>query len=90
MTPKAFPEATVELKRPPDMTEKECGSLYVFQGAKLGQSEPYTISCWKMTWRERIAAFFYGHVWVWVHAGGETQPPIAVMAQETPFEHRRQ
>lgn len=35
------------------------------------------VSCWSMSWRERISALFFGKVWVAV-LSGNTQPPICV------------
>lgn len=37
------------------------------------------ISCWKMTWRERLSALFFGRVWLAV-LGGQTQPPVWLWA----------
>lgn len=40
------------------------------------------ISCWQMTWRERISALLFGRAWIAVLSGG-TQPPIsATIAKE--------
>ena len=74
-----FKEANKTLTRPASMSDKDCGSLYVYN--KAGQS----ISCWRMTWKERIAAVLFGKVWLWVR-GGETQPPVALTCERTAFE----
>lgn len=42
------------------------------------------VSCWRMTWRERLSAMIYGRVWVAVLAGG-TQPPMYAEAASTYF-----
>ena len=42
------------------------------------------VSCWRMTWRERLAALVHGHVWVSVLTGG-TQPPMYAEAAKTYF-----
>lgn len=81
MTPGRFPEKTITLRRPEGMLEEDCGSLDVFQEPARGT----TLSVWTMSWRERIAALVFGKVWVWVHAGGTTQPPIALSAERSPF-----
>lgn len=81
MIPATFPEATTELARPPDMTEEECGPLSVYHHEELKA----TVSCWTMSWRERLSALVFGRVWVWVHAGGVTQPPIALLTCRTIF-----
>lgn len=33
------------------------------------------VSCWKMSWRERLSALLVGHVWLNV-LGGQTQSPV--------------
>jgi hypothetical protein len=33
------------------------------------------VSCWRMTWRERINALLFGRVWIAV-LSGSTQPPV--------------
>jgi len=40
-----------------------------------------TISCWRLTWRERLLLLFRGHVWlrVWGH-----QPPVCI-EQRSPW-----
>jgi len=78
MKPIAFPEATAELSRPANMTEEECAPLPVFR------DNGACISCWTMTWRERLSVLFCGRVWVWVFSG-HTQPPIALEAMRTIF-----
>jgi hypothetical protein len=37
------------------------------------------ISCWRLTWRERLAALIFGRVWLSV-LGGSTQPPVWLWA----------
>ena len=37
------------------------------------------VSCWQMSWRERLAAFLFGHVWLCV-LSGKTQPPVYIEA----------
>ncbi len=78
MKPIEFPEANKTLVKPQGMTDEECGPLPVFND---GQQ---SISCWKMTWRERLAALFFGRVWLFVYFG-ETQPPVQLEAMETVF-----
>ncbi len=38
------------------------------------------VSCWKMSWRERLSALLFGRVWLQV-LSGETQPPVAIHAE---------
>jgi len=73
-----FPEATKNLARPESMTKEECGSLWVWtDGTRC-------ISCWKMTWKQRIKALFWGKVWLSVYSG-QTQPPVSVDCSKTVF-----
>ena len=37
------------------------------------------VSCWRLTWRERLSALVFGRVWVAVLTG-ETQPPLFATA----------
>lgn len=37
------------------------------------------ISCWKLTWRERLPALAFGRVWLSV-LSGRTQPPVWLLA----------
>lgn len=78
MEPINFPQATKTLGPPKGMTKEECGDLPVFtDGAQV-------ISLWKMTWRERLSALFFGKVWVYVWSG-QTQPPISLLATKEIF-----
>ena len=78
MEPGKFQQSNKTLGPPKGMTEKECGSLPVFTD---GQQ---CISLWKMTWRERLSALFFGKVWLSVHSG-QTQPPVWLMAEKEIF-----
>lgn len=44
------------------------------------EGTPIVISCWGMTWRERIAAFLTGRVWLQVM--GSTQPPVFLTGEK--------
>lgn len=37
------------------------------------------ISCWQMSWQERLSALLFGRVWLSV-LSGQTQPPVWLMA----------
>jgi len=37
------------------------------------------VSCWRMTWRERLSALLFGRVWLAILSGG-TQPPVWIGA----------
>lgn len=37
------------------------------------------VSCWRMSWRERLSALLFGRVWLAV-LSGYTQPPVCIQA----------
>ena len=78
MKPIDFPEKTIDLRKPPDMTDKECSSLPIWSDGKV------CISCWRPKWKERLSILFFGKIWVLVHSG-YTQPPIALKGEKTIF-----
>lgn len=79
MIPTEFPESNKTLTKPQGMTDDECGSLPVYNdGAQ-------SISCWRMSWRERLSALLRGRVWLQVYAG-RTQPPVSLTAAKTIFQ----
>ncbi len=82
MKPIKFPEANKTLGKPQGMTDDECGPLPVFSDGKV------CISCWKMGWRERLAALFFGRAWLYVYFGS-TQPPVALEAIKTVFMEKK-
>ena len=76
--PVKFPEANRNLLKPDNMTDDECGSLWVHTDGVT------CISCWKLSWRARLSALFHGRVWLAVLSGG-TQPPVWIDATKTVF-----
>jgi len=83
MKPIHFEQANKTLLKPEGMTDEQCGSLPVFTDGKE------CISLWKMTWRERLSAFFFGKVWLFV-TSGYTQPPVLLMATKEIFKEAMQ
>lgn len=77
----AFPEAMGVLTKPEGWTDEQCYSLPVYRDSERS----LTVSCWKMSWAERFSSFLFGRVWLFVHAGGETQPPVALIATRDAF-----
>lgn len=80
MTPMRFKQANKTLLRPSNMTEKECKSLPVWVDGKQ------VISCWKMSWKQRIKALLFGRVWLCVLSGCTSQPPVWLDCDRTVFE----
>lgn len=70
-----FPEETHTLRAPEGMEDKVY-DLPIWRHPEGG----FIISKWKMTWRERLACLFKGHVWF--HVWADTHPPISI---ETSF-----
>jgi hypothetical protein len=81
MEPMAFKEANKILMKPHGMTDEQCSSLPIYNDGIQ------CISCWKMTWRERISALLFGRIWLWV-VSGVTQPPVALEARKNIFTKR--
>lgn len=79
MTPIKFKEANRNLSKPPNMTDAECSSLWVYSDGIQ------CISCWKMSWKQRIKALLFGKVWLSV-LSGSTQPPVWLDCDKTVFE----
>src|SRR5262245_54440666 len=79
MKPFQFPEAQRALTAPEGMTKEECGDLWIYE-----TPEGQCISCWRMSWRERLSALIFGRAWIWVWSGS-TQPPISLLAKRQIF-----
>lgn len=73
-----FPQANKNLLKPTSMTDEECSNLWVFcNGIEC-------ISCWKLTWKQRLSALLFGKVWLSV-LSGHTQPPVWLDCARTVF-----
>ena len=83
MQPISFPQATKTLGPPKGMTKEECGDLPVFTDGMQ------CISLWKMTWRERLSALFFGRIWLSIYSG-QTQPPVWLQAEKQIFTEVKQ
>lgn len=79
MVPVKFKEANRKLLKPEGMTDEECSALWVYTDGKQ------CISCWKLSWKQRIKALLFGRVWLSVLYGG-TQPPVWLDCDKTVFE----
>ena len=78
MKPIKFKEATKNLLKPENMTDEECSSLWVYNDGRE------CVSCWRLTWKERIKALLFGKVWLSV-LSGFTQPPVWMVCDKTVF-----
>lgn len=77
LSPTKFDEANRNLK-PENMTDEECSSLWVYSDGSQ------CISCWKMTWKQRISALLHGRIWLSV-ISGYTHPPVWLDCGKTVF-----
>jgi len=78
MVPINFPEANCEMKGDHiEIGGQRVGNLRVYNGH--GQF----VSKWKMSWRERMHALFFGTCWLAIHT--YSFPPVAITAKPTIF-----
>ena len=80
MKPIDFDEANFTLRGGPAEkygTDTAVADLPTYKGDGM------QISCWGMTWRERLSALFHGKAWLRV--AGETHPPLALDCCATVF-----
>ena len=68
MKPIKFKEQNIVFTKPESMTDEECRSLPAYK------YESGIISCWEMTFRERLKALITGVVWF--NVVSSCQPPI--------------
>ena len=43
-----------------------------------------SLSCWKLSWRERLSALVFGRAWVWVKSG-KSMPPMSAEIFRNPL-----
>ena len=78
MRPIKFREQTRVLLKPSGMTDEECKSLPVYTDGNR------CVSCWRLSFFERIRVLFSGTIWLIVHSG-KTQPPVKMICGEKIF-----
>ena len=78
MKPIHFKQANKNLQKPSNMTDEECQPLWVYTDGKE------CVSCWKMSFADRIKALLFGKVWLYV-LSGQTQPPVWVDCNKSAF-----
>lgn len=71
-----FPQSNRIWYAPPSM--ENCDDLPCYQ------NDEFIISCFKMTWKERINALLFGRIWHWHYASRPA--PVALAAAKTVFE----
>lgn len=83
MKPIDFEQVNKILQKPASMTDAECSSLRVFTD---GQQ---CISCWQLSWKERLSAVLFGKVWLSVVSSSGTQPPVAITCEKKRYSDDR-
>ena len=78
LMPVKFPQANRNLTKPANMTDEECHSLWVYTDGSQ------CISCWKLTFWQKLAVLFHGTIWLSVLSGG-SQPPVWLACDKTVF-----
>lgn len=78
MKPIQFEEVTMFFTRPDNMTDEKCKSLPVYTEPGVDD----IISCWKLSWKERIQILFTGKMWLGVMSLGH--PPVW-LSTDVPF-----
>ena len=78
MKPIDFKEANKTLVKPEKKADYEIEPLRVYTNSVE------CLSCWRMSWKERLSALFFGRVWACVMSGG-TQPPMWIDCKRTVF-----
>lgn len=82
MHPVQFRHSNTTLQPNGVSSSKDVGSILPLPVFTNGEQ---CISCWRMSWRERLSALFFGRVWVAV-LSGRTQPPIYAQASKNYLE----
>ena len=82
MTPTSFPEQNI-IFNPPEGMEERCDPLPAFRG------EGQVISCWRLTFWERIKLLFTGRLWFSVIGNAQYIVPLSETAGgEAPWQKR--
>ena len=75
MKPISFPEQTIDLQKPANLTDEECGSLPVYRDGQR------CISKWELSEEDKKFIAENGFIYLTVY-GGHTQPPVWIDACE--------
>jgi len=76
MSPIVFPQSNCTFT-PPDGLQG-IGPLPVWTDGRR------CVSCWSLSWRERLRLLFHGRIWLSVLSGG-SQPPVALTPEREFF-----
>jgi hypothetical protein len=84
MIPIPFKDQTIELQPNPNQLEiggQSVGTLPIFTDGEQ------CISCWQLSFIERLKALWFGKIWLGIHAG-RTQPPVWLSADNEVFKDK--
>jgi hypothetical protein len=81
MKPIGFPESNKTLQ-PSGQTYSE--NVKAVKPLPIWSDGEQCVSCWRPSWRERLAILIYGRVWI-AALTGHTQPPIYIEGSRTYF-----
>ena len=80
MEPVNFQHSNKTLSPPVRAAEKYSDNVDDVESLHVWTDGEQCVSCWKMSWKERLLALWKGRVWCAV-LSGETQPPIFLIVQ---------
>lgn len=78
MKPIHFPQANKTLTAP----DGALGEGIQIEPLPVHTDGTQCLSCWELTWPERVQALLHGRVWLCAQTGG-TQPPVWLAAART-------
>jgi hypothetical protein len=59
-------------------------------GIPVHRGKGFTLTCWRLGWRERLAALVFGRLWLVVRHGNDQHPPVQLTAAQTVFNRQQQ
>ena len=77
MTPQKFFLANANVGKPEKAGADEVEALPIFTDGT------HCLTRWKLSWRERLSALFFGTAWVWIKSG-KTMPPASIIVARGP------
>ena len=78
-----FPEVNLNLREPDNWDKEKYGPCDILPTYRDKESHIF-YSCWKMTWRERFSALFFGKAWLSVLTMG-SHPPVSLTTTRNIF-----
>lgn len=85
MVPVTFPEVNQVLA---PSGKQYSADVVEVKGLPIFTNGEQCVSRWSLTWRERLAVLWHGHVWLAL-LSGKTQPSVVLTADKTYFATER-